>query len=107
LGRICRPPTNTALPGTLNNATRRMRALMDEAIRQERQTGLLDEAPSNSTTVCASGTRRPQKCAAWMVVDSKTTARHAIARQLNLFADWCRRFTVLNATGSWMQLTGA
>jgi len=61
LGRICRPPTNTVLPDMIKNATSRTRALIDGAIRQVRHTGLPDEARSNSTAACASGTLRPQK----------------------------------------------
>ena len=90
---------NTVLPERVKNATSRMRALMDGAIRQVRHTGLPDEARSNSTAACASGTRRPQKCAVWTVVDSRTAAKHTTARQLNPFGDRYRMFTVLNATG--------
>jgi hypothetical protein len=99
LGRICSRPTNATLTDMVKKATSRMRALIDGAMRQVRHTGLPDEARSNSTPACASGTRRPQKCVVWMIVDTRMAANHTTATQLNPFADRCLMFTVLNTTG--------
>jgi len=64
-----------------------MSALRDGAIRHVRQTGLEEEAGSNSTATWPAGPLRPQKCATWMLVDNRTQARHTSATQLNHLVD--------------------
>ena len=98
LGRICKPPTNTVLHHMTRNATNRMIALVDGAIRQIRHTGLPDEAGSKFTVGCVLGLRAPQKCVAWTDADSRTLAKHTTARQLNQLVCRYRMFTALNAT---------
>ena len=98
LGRICKPPTNTVLHHMTRNATNRMIALVDGAIRQIRHTGLPDEAGSKFTVGCVPELRAPQKCVAWTDADSRTLAKHTTARQLNQLVCWYRMFTALNAT---------
>jgi hypothetical protein len=61
LNRICRPPTYAVLRERITNATSKMIALVDGAIRQIRHDGLPDEAGSDWIAVCACSGRRPQK----------------------------------------------
>ncbi len=61
LGRAFARPMKT-VPGEMTmNATSRMIALVDGAVRQTRHTGLPGEDESSSTAACASGLRKPQK----------------------------------------------
>lgn len=80
------------------SATRRMIALIEGAIKQVKHTGVPVEAGLNSTEVCLSGPRKPQKCAAWIDVESRTPARHTIVRQFSQFVFRYRILTVLDAT---------
>ena len=54
---------NMALPDMIKNATSRMIALIEGAIRQVRQTGLPDELALDSKAVWVPGALNPQKCA--------------------------------------------
>jgi hypothetical protein len=60
-GRNGKSPMNMALPDMIKNATKRMIALVDGAIRQIRQTGLPDELALDSKAVWVSGALNPQK----------------------------------------------
>jgi len=74
-----------------------MSALTDGAMRQVKQTGLDEEAGSNSTATWAAGPLRPQKWAAWMLVDNRTKAKHTTETQLNHFVG---RAPALNVFGT-------
>jgi len=97
MGSICRPPTHTIVRNAIKNATRRMIALVEGAIRQIRHKGLPGRAGSNSNAACELDLRRPQKWVTWAVVDNRTAARHTTARQLAQFACRYRIFTVVYA----------
>jgi hypothetical protein len=96
LGRICRAPRKKGLLDITKNAINRMSALTDGAMRQVRQTGLDEDAGSNSTETWAAGPLRPQKWAAWMLVDNRTQAKHASAIELNHFAGRVLKFKVFD-----------
>lgn len=59
--RICRAPTNKVLLDITKNASSKIIALRDGAMRHIRQTGLEEEAGSNSTATWADDPLRPQK----------------------------------------------
>ena len=82
LGCICRPAAHTMLRNTIKNATSRMIALVEGAIRQIRQKGLPGEARPNSSAACELDLRKPQKWVAWTVPDNMTETRHTTARQV-------------------------
>ncbi len=66
-------------------------------MRQVRQTGLEEDAGSNSTATWAAGNLRPQKWAVWMVVDNRTQAKHTTATQLNHFVGRVPKVIVFDA----------
>ena len=98
-GRICRAPTNSMLPGHDNECNQqndRCAGRSHQASKADR-TGRMWPDPT-LPRLGPQARARPQKCVVWTVVDSRTTAKHRTARQVNHFVDRYRMFTVLDAT---------
>jgi|ERR1700730_1017855 hypothetical protein len=97
LGRISRVPIRAPLRKLTNSAISRTMALAEGAIRQTRHGAFPDEAGSNSNAAWAPGPRKPQKWAAWTVVETKIATTHRARRQIAQLA--CRYwiFTVTYA----------